>query len=1022
MAPGVRSNVVMETMLTICKANLLNTKWLLAPSRRIAHQWIETTVRGGQPVVNLHPATVVSLALDLVGPEMLDRRLTLASAPIGSMIVDAAFSKLPPDGYLSKLRPSADLTSAIYDSLVSLRLAGSSADGIQEAHLESNVKARDIIVLLRSYEAFLVDHKLVDSADLLRLATNRLKAEPTALGPGTLILVPENHRATGLERAFLEAIPAGNRRVIEHPVKRSNAGADVLLLGHVGRSTPCQEPRKDGTVTFFRAVGEINEVREVLRRCLADGRQLDDVEILHTDAETYVPLFHSIARRYFSDESDRSEGVPITFADGMPTIMSRPGRALAGWLHWVAEAFPQRLLVEMIAEGLLECGDDEDVSFSFLANLLRPIAIGQNAANYRQKLEEQIKVAQHSKSDDEQEGDKKSQERKLQGLKSLQKLIERLVKLSDDLAKPASLLAAAKQFLQKCARSINELDNYAREALMEQLEERQLWLERLEVAPDLAKWLAALPSQVRVLGSGPRPGHLHVASIGSGGHSGRNQTFVVGLDDRRFPGAGLQDPILLDRERRKVNSELATAAGRLRQKIDDLAATLSRLSGRVTLSWSCQDLSGDRESFPSSFTLSVFRQITGNHEADLGTLNNTVGPPVSFAPTACEKALDETERWLWRLSDAAIQGTKQSGLIEAWYSHLARGNAAVRNRALAFGPYNGHVPQCGKDLDPFAADGPVLSASALETAGRCPLAYFFKRGLGLRVPEEIEVDEERWLDARQFGSLLHEVFREFLAELTAAGKLPTFERDHQRLAEILQSAVQQWRKDHPAPNETAYRTSLWQLVRTSKVFLDVEEDFCRTSKPRFFEVSLGMNRVGSGSPIDDEEPVSITLPGGKTIRAKGRVDRVDEKGANHFSVWDYKLGSAYGYNANAPFLQGRRIQSVLYLNMMDTAIRRKLDAKAVIERFGYFFPTIRALGLRYEWDAKTLAAGMTILERLCLMLGAGAFLATNNHEDCKFCDYQDVCRDTQGVTCQSKMFLDGTEFPPLQHLRELRNG
>ena len=42
--------------------------------------------------------------------------------------------------------------------------------------------------------------------------------------------------------------------------------------------------------------------------------------------------------------------------------MSRPGRALVGWLRWIQEGYPQRLLVEMISEGLLNCGDD-DLSF-----------------------------------------------------------------------------------------------------------------------------------------------------------------------------------------------------------------------------------------------------------------------------------------------------------------------------------------------------------------------------------------------------------------------------------------------------------------------------------------------------------------------------------------------------------------------------------------------------------------------------------------------------------------------------------
>jgi len=1008
----------METLASICKAHLVDCKWLLAPWHRTAHQWIEALVRDGQPVVNLRSTTVLSLALDLAAPKMLEQGFTLTTAVIGSMIVDAAWSKLPSDGYLAKLQTSPDLSSAVYDSLISLRLAGSSADGIQEAHLESTVKGRDIVVLLRSYEEFLSTHKVVDRADLLRLATNRLKSDPAALGPSTLILIPEDHHAAGLERAFLEAIPGENRRTIES--KRMDLGADISLLSQVGRSTPPREPKKDGTVDFFRAVGEINEVREVFRRCLAEGIRLDDVEVLHTDAETYVPLFYSVARRYFS-ESDRPEGIPITFADGIPTIVSRPGRALVGWLHWIAEGFPQRLLVEMIGEGLLKC-DDEDLSFGFFARLLRPIAIGQNAANYLPKLDEQIKAAQHSKPGDEETGDEDSHERKLKGLKSLRKLVERLLKLSVDLGKPSSVLTAAKQFLQKCARSNNELDNYATEALIEQLDERQIWLERLDVAPELMKWLTVLPSQVRVLGSGPRPGHLHVASIGSGGHSGRKQAFVVGMDDRRFPGAALQDPILLDRERRNLNSELPTSAIRLRQKIDDLATKLSRLSGCVTLSWPCQDLSDDRETFPSSFTLSAFRLGSGNHDADLERLNRMVGPPVSFAPTSDIKALDETERWLWRLSDERIQGTDQTELIAAYYPHLGRGSTAQHNRTSVFGQYNGYVPQCGNDLDPFAADGPVLSASALETAGRCPLAFFFQRGLGLYLPEEMEVDEERWLDARQLGSLLHEVFREFMAELTAAGKLPEFDRDHQRLAEILQGIVQKWRKNIPPPNEATYRMRLWQLVRTSKVFLDAEEEFCRKSKPRYFEVSLGMERIGSGNPLDNEEPVSIVLPNGKSIRAKGRVDRVDETVTSRFVVWDYKLGSAYGYDANDPFIQGRRTQSLLYLKMIEAAIRKKLNPNAVVERFGYFFPTIRALGLRYDWNANTLATGMMILERLCLMIADGAFLATNDVNDCKFCDYRSVCRDVHGVTWQSKSFLNGPDFPPLQHLRELRNG
>jgi ATP-dependent helicase/nuclease subunit B len=156
----------METLASICKAHLVDFKWLLAPSHRTARQWIDALVRDGQPVVNLHSTTVLSLVLNLIASKMLEQGLTLANAVIGSMIVDAAWNKLPASGYLAKLQTSSDLSSAVYDSLLSIRLAGSTADGIQDAHLESVAKRKDIVVLLRFYEEFLATHKLVDRADL----------------------------------------------------------------------------------------------------------------------------------------------------------------------------------------------------------------------------------------------------------------------------------------------------------------------------------------------------------------------------------------------------------------------------------------------------------------------------------------------------------------------------------------------------------------------------------------------------------------------------------------------------------------------------------------------------------------------------------------------------------------------------------------------------------------------------------------------------------------------------------------
>jgi ATP-dependent helicase/nuclease subunit B len=181
-------------------------------------------------------------------------------------------------------------------------------------------------------------------------------------------------------------------------------------------------------------LGEINEVREVFRRCLAEGVSCDDVEVLHTDTETYISLIYATAQRYFS-AADRPDGVPVTFAEGLPVSLSRPGRALAAWLRWIEEGYPQRLLVEMLGEGLLACDGDDEFGFQQLARLLRPLTIGARAENYLPKIEARIKTLQEPppRTSDGDAGRAAAQERELRGLKLLRKCIALLLKWSLDL-------------------------------------------------------------------------------------------------------------------------------------------------------------------------------------------------------------------------------------------------------------------------------------------------------------------------------------------------------------------------------------------------------------------------------------------------------------------------------------------------------------------------------------------------------------------------------------------------------------
>ena len=77
----------------------------------------------------------------------------------------------------------------------------------------------------------------------------------------------------------------------------------------------------DGSVSLFHGLGESNEVREVFRRILEEKIPFDEVEILVTTVDPYVPLIHEIAS---------SLDLPVTFSSGIPVELhtGRGGRCL----------------------------------------------------------------------------------------------------------------------------------------------------------------------------------------------------------------------------------------------------------------------------------------------------------------------------------------------------------------------------------------------------------------------------------------------------------------------------------------------------------------------------------------------------------------------------------------------------------------------------------------------------------------------------------------------------------------------
>jgi ATP-dependent helicase/nuclease subunit B len=1030
-------NQLSQSLAAVCREHLLTEKWLLAPSYRVGHQWMETVVRAGQPIVNLHVKTVEGLSVDLVAGKMAEKQYTRVSRDIELLMVEEILHERPSGEWVYFREPSsvAGLAEALLRTIESLRQADVTPDSAGWKDPLSAAKARDVAFVLDRLQARLESERYTDRAEIYRWAIDALRTNSSAIDKRTLILLPEDLEQDCLSRRFVQALPQDQLLLLkvdglERASSESWCSTGLERLGWLSNVSGAPPAPADDTVRLSRAVGEVNEVRQVIRACVHEEHLLDGVELIHTDSETYVPLVLDALISTGEDEGVSLDQLPVTIAEGIPCHLSRPGRALARWLEWVGADHPQTGLVSMLSNRLLATEE----SNGQLIRSLMSVVIGEGSQRYLPRIDQAIELTEKELTSDETKQHVRSDqggrlEENLEQLRAARSFVAALLAISPTATdSPAQILKKATLFLEQFSHRSGKLDEYALQRFLLEIKALSKWIGSISKPP--AAWnamatLRSLPDRLRVMGSGPQPGCLHVAHINSGGHSGRAMTFIVGLDDRRFPGLARQDPILLDHERRSLSADLPTAAARLEETTLGFARLLARLRGRVAMSYSCRDLAEDREMYPSSVLLDAHRLLTNRMDADLADFDQALGSGTSFSPEEEAVAASKQDWWLWRLFGGEPIADAQL-LVESAFPHLRDGRRAKEAReSESFTAYDGFVPEAGKLLDPTHETGPVMSANSLETLGTCPLRFFFQRGLKISPPEDLSVDRQRWLDPMTFGSLLHKLFEQFFQRVIDNNDVPTVIQHHSLIHDLLDALIQDHCERIPPPSTWAFERQISELKAAAEIFLREEERLCReiNCRPTFLEASVGIALAESNTAICTTEPVMVKI-GNKRIRVRGRIDRVDSLeggGGTAFSIWDYKTGSDYGFDASDPFGEGRLLQPFLYACVAEHRLRKVVDAKSKILRFGYFFPGRRTAGKRIEWDVKDLRDGETIVDRLCQLAATGAFIPTDNEEDCKFCDYASACGDIATSVAQSEIKIKNTRNRLLRPMRELRH-
>lgn len=321
----------------------------------------------------------------------------------------------------------------------------------------------------------------------------------------------------------------------------------------------------------------------------------------------------------------------------------------------------------------------------------------------------------------------------------------------------------------------------------------------------------------------------------------------------------------------------------------------------------------------------------------------------------------------------------------------------------------------------------VWSVTQLERYANCPFHFFARDVLGLGVDEE----QEEGLDARDKGSALHEILRQFLIsrrEQRPIADVPEQEMNavYEDARHIAERYFYEIGHDHPF-----WRLDAERLLSDEQPggnifrrFIDRERELGEYRlRPRFFEVSFGGAGRAEKSPHDPElsreEPVNL---GGFQLR--GKIDRIDLTqendgtiGSGLFNIIDYKSGK------NIPswkeMEERRSLQLPLYLRVAEDLLRshypelegvaaaaalyQKLAAEDAPRKLGLAvksyenaFEKLRGKGLLQSPEELKEFVDQTIAKAKQYVDGVAAgqfpFTRADLLKQCNYCAFGTVCR------------------------------
>ena len=967
-------NCLISELKKISGKYKLDEKILITPDFNMGRQILQNLTRSGPGWINFKTATVQSLASEIASEKLLGAGIKKISSLEQNFIIDGIFTKLAEGKnlkYFEKHTINTGIISTITDIIIELKMSGLSPEDLKDKVFISPKKAEDLRLIFLKYQDFLSKKNAADTADIIEMACKILKDSGKEKSSIKYIVL-SRYPNTLLEVKFLKIISAGSLTVLSEEevygldIPRNRLEAE----GSTDRLDPASNLERsrwlfdidsappavnDDTIDLFSGADYREEIYRLFGRITAGKIPLDRVEIIYTNSDPYLVSLYNICTKL---------GLPATFSEGLPGDTSRPAAALKGFLQWISDDYGESHLRKLLRYSLLKTASGRGAQ---LAHALRTSKIGWGRDRYSLILDKEIAFLKDKVKDS------KDYKWKLDIYEELASITKKLI----DMVPPGS--GGKVDFAELCAACLKFLNDFTSAsgdddaAYLSNIKQRLKALIRIsentvyidEAVNKLYEVIIKLPYRT----SGPKPGCLHISGLASGGRSGRDTTYIVGMDNHKFPGTESQDPVLLDEERQKLGDKIGLSKDRLKEKLYNFASMLSGLRGKAAISYARYDTIGDRQMFPSSVYLQVYRLKKGDSSIDYRELLS-----IPAKPGGPVQVVDMTGWWVEKLiGSGTVMDGKES--IFDIYPNLKAGNSAIKNRAGSeLTIYDGFIAPEGNELDPRENSEIVLSCSAIETYANNPYTFFLQYILKARRPEETIRDRMVWLDPAQRGSLLHEVYQLFISKLIESTEKSGRDEQESMINKVFDIVVKKYTEEIPIPGRAVYDSEVQALKRDLKVFLDINS---RLSCPQFTEFEFGYG---------DREPVKIDIGGGSHIRIKGKADRVDMDADGNYHVWDYKTGSAYAFSGTDYISGGRQVQHILYAKAVEANIGE-------VVKSGYILPTEKGIGSGkgtiFERDPQQQDMWQPTINSIMDLMAGGLFIITDK-ENPPYIDDTDI--------------------------------